>query len=490
MYANHQDQQILPGGFFLPFGGRLSENNRWVQFSYLIPWRRVEQEYSKHFIKDLRGGRAFSVRMALGALIIQEREGFSDRHLVQHITENPYLQYFFGLEAYQKEPPFDPSLLTYFRKRLGPEAINQVNEWIVQAAHQEEEDGDNENTPTSPGENENGRSQEEPQEPRAHQGKLILDATCAPADIAYPTDLSLLNSAREKLGDIIDTLHAPHIGNMKKPRDRRRQARRDYLRTAKNRRPSRSEIRKAIGQQLRYVARDLRFIEQLVQHTPLTALSRKQYRDLLVIGELHRQQREMYRSRSHRVDDRIVSIAQPDVRLIVRGKAKANVEFGAKVAISVVDGYALMEKTSWDSCNESTTLIESVERYVERFGYYPEAILADKIYRTRENLKYCKEYEIRLSGPKLGRPSKQMDKEQAKQERQDMGERNAVEGKFGEAKRNYGLGLIRARLRHTSEAVIILQLLVMNLERRLRLPFWLLFGELLRLDFGQAGSAV
>jgi hypothetical protein len=93
------------------------------------------------------------------------------------------------------------------------------------------------------------------------------------------------------------------------------------------------------------------------------------------------------------------------------------VEFGAKVAISVVDGFALMEKTSWDSFNEGTTLIESVERYVERFGYYPEAILADKIYRTRENLQYCKDHGIRMSGPKLGRPPKHTDPEQKKRER-------------------------------------------------------------------------
>lgn len=482
MYANHQDQQILPGDFFLPFGGRLSEDNRWVQLSYLIPWRRVEQEYSKKFSKDARGGRALSVRMALGALIIQEREGFSDRHLIQHITENPYLQYFLGLEAYQEEPPFDPSLLTYFRKRIGPEAINQVNEWIVQAAREEEDDGPPNDPPTSSSGDVDNRPSAESQEPRTHQGKLILDATCAPADVAYPTDLSLLNTAREKLEEIIDTLHSPHIGDMKKPRDRRRQARRDYLRIAKKRKPGRSEIRRAIGRQLRYATRDLRFIEQLSQHTPLTALSRKQYRDLLVIGELHRQQREMYQSRSHRVDDRIVSIAQPDVRPIVRGKAKTNVEFGAKVAISVVDGYAMMEKTSWDSFNEGTTLTESVERYMERFGGYPEAILADKIYRTRENLRYCKEHGIRLSGPKLGRPPKHVDPEQKKQERQDMGERNAVEGKFGEAKRTYGLGLIRSRLRQTSETVIAIQLLVMNLEKRLRL-LWLLFAEVFGFNF-------
>jgi IS5 family transposase len=476
----------------LPFGGRLSENNRWVQLSYLIPWRRVEEEYSKHFSKDPRGGRAVSVRMALGALIIQEREGFSDRHLVQHITENPYLQYFLGLEGYREEPPFDPSLLTYFRKRLGPEVINQVNEWIVQAARQEEEGGDDDDPkdepPTSTEAKPKGDSKTESQEPQTHQGKLILDATCAPSDIAYPTDLSLLNTAREKLEGIIDTLHAPHKGNMKKPRDRRCQARRDYLRTAKNRKPGRSEIRKAIGRQLRYVARDLRFIEQWVQHTSLTALSKKQYRDLLVIHELHRQQREMYRSRSHRVDDRIVSIAQPDVRPIVRGKAKANVEFGAKVAISVVDGYAMMERTSWDSFNEGTTLIESVERYVERFGFYPEAILADKIYRTRDNLRYCTEHGIRLSGPKLGRPPKHLDPEEQKLERQDMGERNAVEGKFGEGKRNYGLGFIRTRLKQTSETVIAMQLLVMNLEKRLRLLFWLIFMELIGTDLSFAGE--
>jgi hypothetical protein len=76
LYANNLDQQILPEDFFLPLGGRLSENNRWVQLSYLIPWRRVEQEYSKKFSQDVRGGRAVSVRMALGALMIQEREGF------------------------------------------------------------------------------------------------------------------------------------------------------------------------------------------------------------------------------------------------------------------------------------------------------------------------------------------------------------------------------------------------------------------------------
>ncbi|MCL6631333.1 MAG: IS5 family transposase [Alicyclobacillus herbarius] len=434
-----------------------------------------------------------SVRIALGALIIQEREGFSDRDLVQHIAENPYMQYFLGLPAYQEEPLFHPSLMTHFRKRLGPDVLNQVNEWIVlaqRANEQHDNDDDDDEPPAPPTSGEKTSAHGESLEPIPHRGKLILDATCTPADIAFPTDLSLLNEAREKLEDIIDTLHRPYKGKRKKPRDRRQQARRDYLRAAKNRKLSGKELRKAIGKQLRYVGRDLRFVEQLAKLTGLTVLTRRQHRNLLVIHELYRQQLEMFRTRSHRIDDRIVNIAQPHVRPMVRGKVKANVEFGAKLAISVVNGYSLMERVSWDSFNEGTTLIESVENYVKRFGCYPEAILADKIYRNRKNLQYCKKHGIRLSGPKLGRPSKEAIAEHQRIGRLDAGERNAVEGKFGEGKRKYGLGLIRARLRQTSETVIALQLLVMNLNRKLRLLLWLIWVTFARCNFAQTEAAI
>lgn len=111
-----------------------------------------------------------------------------------------------------------------------------------------------------------------------------------------------------------------------------------------------------------------------------------------------------------------------------------------------------MEKLSWDNFNESSTLTSAVEAYVERYGCYPEAILADQIYRNRENLRYCKQHGIRLSGPSLGRPKKE-DECDRNQTRRDASARNAIEGKFGEGKRSYGLGRIRARLRETSETV-------------------------------------
>ncbi len=141
----------------------------------------------------------------------------------------------------------------------------------------------------------------------------------------------------------------------------------------------------------------------------------------------------MYQTKTHRVEDRIVSLHQPHVRPIVRGKAGAAMEFGAKVAISLENGYSRIEKLSWDPFNEAATLQESAERYWERNGCYPGVILADRIYRNRANLNYCKEHGIRLSGPKLGRPPKSlMMKAEKLIERQDAKNRNAVEGKFDE----------------------------------------------------------
>lgn len=476
MYKRTENQLILPDDFFLPFGGKLNKNNRWVKLASLIPWWRVEDKYAKSFKKTQKGQKAVSVRVALGALIIKERLGTSDRETVQQIAENPYLQYFLGFPEFKEDHPFDPSLLTYFRKRLGPEIINEVNEWIVleeqdQKDSNDSDDDDDDPTRGSVSAKDDDSHPSSSDECPSHQGKLLLDATCAPADIAYPTDLALLNEAREKLEHIIDVLHTPHRGDQKKPRTYRKKARKAYLAIAKQRRASKKKIRKAVGQQLRYIKRDLQVIERLKEETPLSSLSKQEYRQLLVINELYRQQQEMYSNRSHRVDDRIVSISQPHVRPIVRGKAKANVEFGPKVSVSLVNGYAMIEKLSWDNHNEALTLQRSVERYKEHYGFYPEAVLADQIYRNRENRNYCKARGIRLSGPALGRPSKKAQSEKKRIAQLDAGERNAIEGKFGEGKRHYGLGLIQARLPETSETVIALQFLVMNLERRLRLLF-------------------
>lgn len=101
MYAHNQNQMIMPDEFFLPFEGRLNLDNRWVVMASLIPWAEVESEYIKRLGDPNQGSQAFSVRFALGALIIKEKFGLSDEETVEALMENPYLQYFLGLEAFQ-----------------------------------------------------------------------------------------------------------------------------------------------------------------------------------------------------------------------------------------------------------------------------------------------------------------------------------------------------------------------------------------------------
>ena len=147
----------------------------------------------------------------------------------------------------------------------------------------------------------------------------------------------------------------------------------------------------------------------------------------------------MYDNRTHRVPDRIVSVSQPFVRPIVRGKTGKPVEFGAKLDISVVDGWTRLECYSFDAYNEAGNLRAMVERFRAREGHYPSRILVDKIYRNRENLSYCKERGIRLSGPALGRPRKGDIRDKA-QDYLDERERVEVERRFSLAKRKCGMG--------------------------------------------------
>ena len=306
----------------------------------------------------------------------------------------------------------------------------------------------------------------------SNEGTLILDTTCVPQNIRFPTDLSLLNEAREKLETTIDTLHAAGLTQRKKPRTYRECARQDYLRFARNRKPNQKFLRKSLRKQLGYVARDLSHVDRILAGHP-DALGERQTASLQTIRKLYEQQKEMYDKRAHSVEDRIVSVSQPHVRPIVRGKATAPVEFGAKVEVSLVDGYARVEKLSWDAFNEGGTLQESVERFKADTGRYLTRILADKIFRTRENLDYCKKHHIRMRGPKLRRPPKDkaLYHEQLRMEREESGERSVIEGTFGVGKRRYTLSCIMTRLKHTSEVSIHVAVLTMNLFRKLRLSF-------------------
>jgi hypothetical protein len=98
----------------------------------------------------------------------------------------------------------------------------------------------------------------------------------------------------------------------KKPKTYRKLARKDYLKVAKKRKPRKKERRKAIKKQLQYIKRNLSSVEQLVQAgASLEVVSNKQYKNLLVVGEIYRQQQLMYDNKIQRIDNRLESVDLP-----------------------------------------------------------------------------------------------------------------------------------------------------------------------------------
>ncbi len=286
--------------------------------------------------------------------------------------------------------------------------------------------------------------------------------------------MELLNQARKHTERIIDLLYEELKGTLeKKPRTYREKARKDYLEVAKKRRPSQNEKRKAIKKQLQYIKRNLAHINQLINMgSSLEKLTDRQYEMLLVVSEIYRQQLWLYENQKQSIDDRIVSLTQPHIRPIVRGKAGKTVEFGAKLSASYFDGYVFLDHVSWDNFNESGDLKAQVEAYKNYTGYYPESVHVDKIYRTRENRAWCKERGIVMSGPALGRPKANVSKEEKKQALESERIRNSIEGKFGQGKRRFSLNRVMAKLPHTSLTAIAITFLVMNLSTHLSRVFY------------------
>ena len=440
------EKQISLFEFGQSAGMQLDPKNRWVKMAHKVDWDKIEDKYCDQFCAD-NGAPAKSVRLAISALLIKQIEGLADEKLVLHIQENAYMQYFCGIKEFTYKLPFEPSLMVSFRKRFGDDVIKEINEMLF-APEKPDDDDDND---------------------KPNNGTLIMDTTCAPANITYPQDIKLCNEAREKTEQMVEAMH--ERGNGEKPRLDKQKARKDYLKVAKSKKRTGNVIRKAIKKQLSYIKRNLSYIDKMMAN--YDNLNTKQKQELQTIRTLYDQQKHMIDNRTHTVDNRIVSISQPHVRPIVRGKAAARTEFGAKVAVSVINGYAFVDNISWDAYNESVDLIPAIERYKSKYGCYPEAVMVDKIYRNLDNIKYCNQRNIRISGPRLGRPKKgeTYDKKQAYI---DSGIRNQVEGKFGIGKIAYGLDRVMSKLKETSETSIHLSFLAMNLVKFLHafLRFW------------------
>jgi hypothetical protein len=465
---NYTPQNQLSLSLFkTPFDKKLNPENRWVKLADIIPWDELANIYSRSLQSDC-GRLSVDIRIVIAALVIKHKLKLDDRGTVDMIQENIYLQYFCGLKEFTWERVFDPSLFVDIRKRLGGKEFDAFNKLVIEKAEQIKPHQTR--IKKSAGKKDEHKDDGSPSQERRNKGTLKVDATIADQEIKFPTDVDLLNTGRENLERIIGILYNK-LQDGPRPRIYPRNARKNFLNFSKKKRRSNKDIRKALKAQLQYVSRDLMTIKTFLKKPGRSDLLDKRDRELLeTISKVYDQQKWMYDNKSHSCHDRIVSIFQPHVRPMVRGKARNNTEFGAKINISEVNGFTQVERFSWDAFNEGNDVKSAVENFYRTYGCYPKTFLGDKLFLTRENRRYLKELGITIIGKPLGRPPKIQESAQQKYyKKKEAAKRNHVEGKIGQGKRGYGLNNIKARLPETSESWINAIIFTMNLTKLLEI---------------------
>jgi IS5 family transposase len=455
MIRYESSTQLTIEEFKTPFQTSLLPDNRWVTLSKIVPWDKFASIYISKM--DAAFGRpGVCPRVVLGALIIKHIEKLDDRGVILSIQENPYMQFFIGLKEFSPYPVFDASLFVEIRKRIGANVFDSLNVELIKYVTNEDDQKHN-------------KKQKDDDNLPPNKGKLQADATVADQYIAYPTDSGLLNECRKQCEKLIDKLYEKNDKKGTKPRTYRRVMNKAFLSYSKTKKKRKSAHRKMTRKLLECVKRDMNHINTMLDQWESEGksfpLKHKEQQMFWIINTCYEQQKAMYDNNVHSHPHRIVSIFQPHVRAIPRGKTKSQIEFGSKLGVSLDHGFARIDTFSWDVYNEGGDLVKQVEAYRELHGYYPELVQVDKIYATRANRKWLKNNNVRLTASPLGRPAKKLQEtaHQKRKKKKEAAERNHIEGKFGQGKNGYNLNEIRATLKATSESWVACIFFIMNL---------------------------
>lgn len=435
MYKGKDRKTIPLFEELFPFGGKLDENNRWLRISELIPWDELETKYSSYFSEI--GRPALDSRLIVGLFLLKHMSCLSDKEVVMGLQENPYWQAFCGLEHFASASLLDDSSLSKLRKRLGTKYFKELEDETYRVLIDR----------------------------KIIKAKgMLVDATVFPENIKYPNDIGLLNDARLWLVDNIK-----HFGKKagKQYRTYCRKAKKLSLGFSKKRKKTKKDINNTKKQMLQYVRRNISQMHDVIEKMKQLGFEISQkVRDKLQVAEtIFTQQFEMYKNKTHRVKDRIVSFHRPYVRPIKRGKLGKEVEFGPKVSLTHVDGFLFLDHFSHDNYSEANKEIvkKQIKAYKNRFGRKPPSLTGDKLYGNRDNRGLLKDEEIKDAFCPLGR-KKNNSSSKNRWFKKKQKERNRIEGHFGNGKEHYGLNRVKYDGDEGSELWLRAGILAMNLK--------------------------
>lgn len=276
---------------------------------------------------------------------------------------------------------------------------------------------------------------------------VLMDATCYETQLRYPTDVKLLWESCQWTWALLDA----QCGQLGVRRFRRKQKalKQAFLNYQKRRRKTHKQERKIRQRLLYFLGKGLSAFDQLAfEHSVL--LKQRTYRRLQTVRTVLQQQQQRFNDPQAAIKDRIVSLAKPYIRPIVRGKETKRTEFGPKVHAWQVDGITFIEYFSFHAFNESTHMTQTLDLHQQYFR--PARQLgADQIYATNANRRYCTRNNITTCFVPKGPKPKAPDSRQHMRSILAKARSSQMEGTFGNEKQHYGLDKILAKTERTEK---------------------------------------
>jgi hypothetical protein len=434
MYTKETEHQysFKNDWFMVP---EVDKNHELIKMADAIDWASLSERLAKFYCPD-NGRPTKPCRAKVGLLMLKHLNGLSDENVVDMLKRDIYAQYLCDVSLKEAQKFINSSTLTYFRKQIGAEGVKLIEAEVL-------------NTLKKAG--------------VIRGRRLVTDTTVMPVNIAYPTDVNLLDKVRRKTVEYLNNA-----------RDFGAKAYRTYQRTARRVVITYQKIRKHTVKSRRKVQKKLlqfsrRNVEQLQDAVKTAKRSdnpakeqfiQKTEKFLGVARHILSQQREIYYNK--KVKERIVSVHKTHIRPMVRGKYPVEVEFGPKLLVNLQGDSLFLEDVQFNNVSDTQLLEKSLHGYKERFNKSPTQLAADRGFWSKENRQMAEDYGIKKIAIENKGKSSYL-KGQPFRERLRRA-RCKIEAKISLAKRKYGLDRCLYSVSNGEEIWARLGLTAMNLK--------------------------
>jgi transposase, IS5 family len=343
----------------------LDPGHELVRLGHKLDWAGINEAVAPFFSK--LGRSAKNSRLMVGALILKHRFDLSDDDVVAGLRENIYWRWFCGIYGQlgnrAHEKVLNASTLSRFRTRLGVRGVKLVESCI--------------------------RSQII-EEGYISSKSQFVDTTAMEKNVAYPTDTNLLDRGRKRLVKAMKRLKA--LGLKVRARSFSRRAKRAVLAANKLGKDRQERIEKSNLELMECAAEVISNANTAIEQPLPAGLSALEKREVARLKDSMAQDAKLLkrvieqtrqRHAGVHIKNKVLSLHEPQVVTIAKGKRGKPNEYGSKVRLSMDRNLFVVEHEAYaQNVGDSTTLQESVDRWEKATGSLPEELATDRGFHT------------------------------------------------------------------------------------------------------------